>query len=248
MIPTAVPNIGSQERQNLLECVSSTMVSTAGPFVAEFEEAIASEVSTNSAVAVSSGTCALHAALVEFGVQHGDLVMIPSLTFIASANAVMHAGGTPWLVDCSKEDWTLDLALCRSLLESETVAEEHGRRHLESGRLVKAIMPVMTMGISLDFDELGRLRDDFGLRIIVDAAAALGARDRDRPLGATPVDALCFSFNGNKIITSGGGGAIVCADDERAQSLRHLTSTGRVGKNYDFDVVGFNYRMTNVSI
>lgn len=243
MIPTAIPNVGELEERNLRQCISSTMVSTVGPFVTEFEERLAAISGTPGAVSTSAGTCALHAALTEVGAGHGDLVILPSFTFIASANAISHTGARPWLLDCSGEDWTLDLDLLAACLARETRRGPDGEVvHVRSGRRVRAIMPVMTMGLPLDFVALARIADEYGLPVVVDAAAAIGSA----ALHDAPVAAICFSFNGNKTITCGGGGAIVSRSPERLAALRHLTTTGRKGLNYDHDIVAFNYRMTNV--
>lgn len=248
MIPTAVPNVGPQEEANLRECIASTMVSTAGPFVTDFERGIAQISETPDAVSTSSGTCALHAALMQCGVGYGDLVIVPSLTFIASANAVSHTGAQPWLFECSAESWTLDLAVLSEELERNTYRDAQGLcRHRPSDKIVRAVLPVMTMGLSLDLDDLHDVVAPYGLSIVVDAAAAIGVRPGGKALGTAPVDAICYSFNGNKTITCGGGGAIVSPKQNFLDGLRHLTTTARNGPNYDHDIVGYNYRMTNLN-
>lgn len=247
MIPLTVPNLTGNEAAYLQECVTSTFVSSVGPFVDRFEAGIAALSGTERAVVVSSGTVALKMALEGLGIGPGDLVIVPSMTFIASANAVRHTGADVWLVDISPDDWALDLALCRRLLERETEAHPDGRRHRQTGRLVRAILPVMIMGASIDLAGIVALGREFGLKVVVDAAAAIGARHGNgTPLGQTGVDAVCYSFNGNKTVTCGGGGAIAAAEPALLARIRHLTTTGRVGRDYDHDVVAYNYRMTNV--
>lgn len=246
-IPLAVPNLTGNEAAYLQDCITSTFVSSVGPFVERFETGLARLSGTAAAAVVCSGTTALHIALEALGVGAGDLVMIPSLTFIATANAVRHAGADVWLVDSDPDHWLMDIGLCRAQILSETDPHEHGRYHRASGRILKAIMPVMTMGACPDFPPIVALAREFGLKAVVDAAAAIGATDFDgRPLGKTGVDALCYSFNGNKTITCGGGGAIAAPDADLVRRIKHLTSTGRVGANYDHDIVAYNYRMTNV--
>lgn len=246
-VPLAVPNLSELEAEYLQECVRSTFVSSAGPFVSRFEEQIAVLSGTDRAVVTCSGTVALQMALEGLGIGAGDLVLIPTLTFIATANAVRHSRADVWLVDCAADDWTLDLDLARDVLERHTYPSPGGRRHRATGKRVAAIMPVMVMGATLDFASYVELGREFGLRVVVDAAAAIGAEGPDgAALGATGVDAVCYSFNGNKTITSGGGGAVAAADDDLVARIAHLVSTGRVGTAYEHDVVAYNFRMTNV--
>ncbi|SPH16878.1 GDP-perosamine synthase [Defluviimonas aquaemixtae] len=246
-IPLAIPDLTGNESAYLQECIASSFVSSVGPFVHRFEAEIAELSGSNRAVVVSSGTVALQIALETLGISAGDLVMVPSLTFIASANAVRHSGANVWLVDSGREYWSLDLALCRRLIEDETEQHAKGRRHVASGRILRAIMPVMIMGASVDLEGFAALGREFGLRIVVDAAAAIGAEaSGGTNLAKTGVDAVCYSFNGNKTITCGGGGAIAAAEDELMVNAAHLISTGRVGENYEHDIVAYNHRMTNI--
>lgn len=246
-VPLAVPDLTGREAEYLQECIRSTFVSTAGPFVTRFEDRIAELSGTSHASAMATGTVALQMALEGLGIGDGDLVVLPTLTFIASANAIKHSGADVWLFDVSPDDWALDLGLVRDALETQTDAHPDGRLHRESGRVVKALMPVMIMGASLDLAAYADLAREFGLKVVVDAAAAIGAEAPGGiALGATGVDAVCYSFNGNKTITSGGGGALAAADDEFVARVQHLISTGRVGAAYEHDVVGYNFRITNV--
>lgn len=247
MIPLAVPNLSEQEAANLQACISSTFVSTVGPFVTEFEEKIAGISGTTSASVLCSGTTALHLALEGLEIGDGDLVMLPTLTFIASPNAVRHAGADVWLVDVQAEDWMFDVDAARAAIINKTVPHPKGRLHQASGKVLKAIMPVMIMGSVCNFAEVTALASEFNLRVIVDAAAAIGTTfGSGIPLGATGVDAVCYSFNGNKTVTCGGGGAVAAQDPDLISRIKHLSSTGRVGPNYDHDIVAYNYRMTNL--
>ena len=246
-VPLAVPNLIGREAEYLQECIRSNFVSTAGPFVSRFEDEIARLSGTERATVTCTGTVALQMALEGMGIGEGDLVMIPSLTFIATANAVRHSRADVWLAECSANDWTLDVQTVRSAIEASTDSHPDGRFHRASGRILKALMPVMIMGASCDFDSYVELAEEFGLKVVVDAAAAIGARaSNDRPLGATGVDAVCYSFNGNKTITSGGGGAVAADDPKLIDRINHLVSTARVGTAYEHDEVGYNFRMTNV--
>jgi dTDP-4-amino-4,6-dideoxygalactose transaminase len=222
-------------------------VSSAGPFVSEFRHRIATLSGTATASATCSGTVALQMALEAFGIGQGDLVMVPTLTFIATPNAVRHTGADVWLVDSRADTWTLDLDLARAAIESETEPHPLGRRHRRTGEVLRAIMPVMIMGTSMDFRPYVEFAADYGLKVVVDAAAAIGATGADDALlGATGVDAVCYSFNGNKIVTSGGGGAVAAPDQAVVERIEHVISTGRTGAAYDHDVVAYNFRMTNV--
>lgn len=246
-VPLAVPNLAGREAEYLAECISSTFVSTAGPFVSRFESEIAELSGTDAAVVTCSGTVALQMALEGLGIGRGDLVMVPSLTFIASPNSIRHTGADVWLVDVTAHDWTMDVALVRSCIEAETDPHPLGRIHRSTGKVLRALMPVMIMGSSLDFEGYVGLGDEFGLAVVVDAAAAIGTTGRrSEALGASGVDAVCYSFNGNKTVTSGGGGAVAAADRQLVDRINHLVSTGRVGPAYDHDVVAYNFRMTNV--
>ncbi len=246
MIPLCVPNLSGNEARYLHECVETNFVSSVGPFVERFEERVAVASGAGLAVATSSGTTGLHAALTAIGVQRDDLVVLPSLTFIASANAIAHCGADPWLVDVDEASWTLDPAVLGEVLERDTERDGEDLRHRPTGRRVAALMPVYTLGLPADMDSLLELASEYGLPVVADAAAALGALDRNRPIGSLGAQLSVLSFNGNKTVTSGGGGAVIGDDEALTALVRHLTTTARVGSGYDHDRVGFNYRMTNL--
>ena len=246
MIPLAVPQLSGNEAKYLQECVDSTFVSTVGPFVGRFEQMVAAAAGSQHCVATSAGTTGLHAALVALGVDRDDVVIIPSFTFIATANAVSHAGATPWLMDVSRHSWTLDPEQLASELERNTKVKRGTLVHRGSGKRVAAIIPVHTFGTPADMDAIVEVAKRYSLPVIADAAAALGATSRSRKIGELGADLTMFSFNGNKTVTAGGGGAVTGDDEELVKKLRHLTTTARVSANYDHDVVGFNYRMTNL--
>ena len=246
VIPLAVPNLSGREANYLQECLESTFVSSVGPFVDRLEVMVAEASGAAGAVAVSSGTTGLHLALHSLGVRSGDMVALPSLTFIASANAVAHCGATPWFFDVDEETWTLDVQQLASVFKRDLVPGPDGSVHRPSGRRLGGIMPVHALGHPADMDPIVALGADFGVPVIADAAAALGATYRGRPIGQTGATASVFSFNGNKTVTAGGGGAIVSTDEAMLQRARHLSTTARIGPGYDHDEVGFNYRMTNL--
>ena len=244
MIPLAVPNLNGNEQKYLDQCIETTFVSSVGEFVTRLEKVVAEATGSKSGVATSAGTTGLHASLVAVGVKPGDLVIIPSFTFIATANAVAHCGALPWCMDVSVEDWCLDPAVVRRELETNTEGRG-GIFHKETGRRVAAIMPVYTLGNIPDMKAFREIADEFGLPLVVDAACAIGATYRGKPFGSL-ADVSVISFNGNKTVTCGGGGMAVGDDEELMGRIRHLTTTARLGAEYDFDMVGFNYRMTNL--
>jgi dTDP-4-amino-4,6-dideoxygalactose transaminase len=246
MIPLSTPDLSGNEAQYLQQCISDGFVSTAGAFVPKFEEMVSRAVGAPYAVATASGTCALHVGLVALGVKPGDLVILPSYTFIASANAISHAGATPWLFDIAPDSWTLDADLLATKLAGETKRVGSDIVHAASGRRVAAIMPVYALGLPVDMDKIVATARQYGLPVLADAAAALGATYRGKPIGRLGADLSMISFNGNKTVTSGGGGALVGENVELMGLVRHLVSTARQGEDYNHDQVGYNYRMTNI--
>lgn len=245
MIPLSVPNLTGNEKKYLDECIDTTFVSSVGQFVTRFEEMTAEISGADYAVATSSGTTALHTALMSVGVEAGDIVLIPSYTFIATANAVAHCGAEPWCLDIEEESWTMSAAVLEDELEKKTETIDGKLYHKLKKRRVAAVMPVFTLGNPADMSGIKRIADRYGLPVIVDAAAAIGTTyGQEAP--AEWADAIVYSFNGNKTITCGGGGAVISNNEVVMRRARHLSTTARVGSEYDFDEVGYNYRMTNI--
>lgn len=244
-IPLAVPNLTGNERAYLNECIDTTFVSSVGPFVDRLERDAAKSTGASGAVATSSGTTALHTALLTSGVRPGDLVIVPSFTFIASANAIRHAGAYPWLMDIDPCTWCIDPMQIKSELERNCAIRHKQTVHLATGRRVTAIMPVYTLGNIPDMEEIGRIAREWNLSVVADAACAIGATSGGRSL-AELADLSCVSLNGNKTVTAGGGGLIVGNDKPLLDDARHLTTTARIWPDYDFDRVGYNYRLTNL--
>jgi perosamine synthetase len=245
MIPLAVPNISGKEGEYLQQCVSSNFVSSVGPFVSRFEEMGAAAGGALHGVATSAGTTGLHLALTAVGVRHGDLVIAPAFTFIASANAISHCGASPWLFDISSHHWTLDPELLATELHGSLVRRGSGWVHRESGRRIGAILPVHTLGHPSDMDAICAVAAQYDLPVVADAAAALGARYKTRLIGGLARLSV-LSFNGNKTVTAGGGGLVLGDEPDLMRRVRHLSTTARSGADYDHDAVGFNYRMTNL--
>lgn len=245
MIHLAEPNLTGNERKYLNECIDTTFVSSVGAFVTRFEEDVVKATEADYGTAVSSGTAGLHMALKSVGVERDELVCIPSFTFIATANAVAHCGAEPWLIDIAEDSWTMDPAVLEQELRDKTVIKDGQVYHKASGKRVAAIMPVYTLGMPADMDEIKRIAAEYQLPVIADAAAAIGAKYKGSNIGKI-ADVTVFSFNGNKTITCGGGGALVSAKQDIIEKARHLATTARCGIEYDHDMVGYNYRMTNI--
>ena len=229
-IPVAAPLIGDEELANVVEAVRSGWISSLGAFIGEFEAAFAEYCGVRHGVAVVNGTAAMHLALVAAGVGPGDEVLLPSLTFVATANAVRYCGATPVFVDSEGATWQTD-------------PDDLGAR--VSAR-TRAIIPVHLYGHPCDMDPIQALARRRGLAVVEDAAEAHGAQYRGRRVGAIGTVG-CFSFYGNKIITTGEGGMCVTDDAALAERLRLLRDHGMDPKrHYWHEVVGFNYRMTNL--
>ena len=245
MISLAMPNLTGNEKKYLDNCIDTTFVSSVGEYVDKFEGMIADSTGSIDAIATSSGTAGLHTALTAVGVRRGDLVIIPTFTFIASANAVRHCGADPWLMDVALLDWCLDVGLVKNEIGENCEQADGHLYHKETGKRVAALMPVYTLGNIPCMNGFRQIADDFGIPLVVDAACAVGATYEGRQFGGL-ADLSVLSFNGNKTITCGGGGAVVGCNQELLGHVRHLTTTARVWPDYDFDEVGFNYRMTNI--
>ena len=229
-----MPNLTGNEDEYLHNCITSTYVSSIGEYVNRFESMVATATGSSFAVATSSGTTGIHSALTAVGVGHNDLVLMPSFTFIASANAVRHCGADPWLMDISIHDWCMNPGVVRNEIEGHCERKNGILMHKESGKRVAALMPVYTLGNIPYMRGFRKIADDFDIPLVVDAACAIGAKYEGADFGPM-ADLSVLSFNGNKTVTCGGGGAVV-----------GLTTTARVWPDYDFDMVGFNYRMTNI--
>lgn len=231
-IPLSVPDLRGREAELLLGCVRDNWVSSAGPQVTAFETAMARLTGRTHAVATVNGTAALHLALLAAGVCAGDRVIVPDWTFAASANAISHAGATASFVDVRKADWALDPDLVAEALACDPT--------------IRAVIAVDPLGHTADLDALEAACAPYGVPLIEDAAGAIGARYRGRPSGSGGTAAI-FSFNGNKTVTAGGGGMLVTDDAVFARKVRHLSTQARPGSDYIHDMIGFNYRMTNIN-
>ena len=230
------PEVGPEERRMLLEAFDSNWIAPLGPDVDAFEAEFAARVGVANAVALSSGTAALHLALRQVGVGPGDEVLVPSFTFVATAAAVVYQGAVPVFVDCSPDTWTMDPGL---------VADDLDRR-AASGRLPAAVVTVDLYGQCCDYDRLEEACTRHGVPLVEDAAEALGATYRGRPAGSFGRMGV-FSFNGNKIITTSGGGMLVTGSAEEAEHTRYLATQARDPfPHYEHTTLGYNYRLSNL--
>ncbi len=245
MIPLAVPNLNGNEREYLNKCIDTTFVSSVGEFVGRMEEMSAELSGCRYGVATSSGTTGLHLALMGVGVERDDLVIVPTYTFIATANAVAHCGALPWLFDMNQDDWCIDVNLIEKALDSECKMESGKVTHIKSGRRVAAIMPVYVLGNIPDMEKINAIAQKYKLPVVADAACAIGAEYNGNKTGDLAALSV-FSFNGNKTVTAGGGGVVVGNDEMLMKKIKHISTTARVTAEYDFDMVGYNYRMTNI--
>lgn len=242
------PTFAGNEWTYVKQCLDSTFVSSVGEFVPEFERRLVDFTGARHAIAVVNGTAALHTALLLAGVSPDEEVLLPALTFAASANAIVYCGAVPHFAESNPDDLGLDTGLLRDYLKH--ISERRGGLPVNkvTGRVIRALMPMHTFGHPGDLDELMAIARDFGLVIVEDAAESLGSSYHGRHTGLFGLLGA-LSFNGNKTITTGGGGAILTNDPEIAQRAKHITTTAKLPHKWEYrhDEVGYNYRMPNLN-
>ena len=242
------PRFVGNEWVYLKDCLDSTFVSSVGKYVDRFESELAACTGARHAIAVVNGTAALHVALLLANVRPGDEVLVPALTFVATANAVSYCGAVPHFVDSETSTLGVDVERLRQHLLA--IGERRDGRWInkQSGRFISALVPMHTFGHPGDLDGLLAISRDFGLVLIEDAAESLGSTYHGRHTG-TFGKAGVLSFNGNKTITTGGGGALLTDDPELAQRARHITTTAKLPHRWEYrhDEIAFNYRMPNLN-
>lgn len=247
MILLSGPNISGNEWKYVKDCLDTGWISSVGAYVSQFENMVAEFAGAKYGVATSSGTTALHISMILEGIGQGDYVIVPNVTFVASVNSIKYTGADPILMDVDPDSWQMDLDLLEQFLSEECEMREAGLVHKKNGRRVKAIMPVHVLGNICDMDRLMALAQQYQLTVIEDSTEALGSYYKGKHAGSFGKYG-CFSFNGNKIITCGGGGVIVTDDEELAQKAKHLTTQAKADSfEYYHDQVGYNYRLVNVS-
>ena len=246
IIPLSVPEIRGNELKYVKECLDTGWVSSVGPFVERFERDVAAFVRTRFAVAAVNGTAALHIALLVAGVKPGDEVLVSALTFIAPANAIRYAGAWPVFIDAEPAYWQMDPQKVIEFLEKNCDWRDGSLYNRTTGRRVKAVLPVHILGQPVDIEPIVTAAHKFNLAVIEDATESLGAKYRGRMVGSL-ADVACFSFNGNKIITTGGGGMIVTNNEGWAQKAKYLTTQAKDDPlEYVHGEIGYNYRLTNL--
>ena len=242
------PSMTELEEEAVVDCVRSSFVSSVGEYVKKFEEVLAGFTGARHVIAVVNGTAALHAALRLVGVGPADEVIVPSLSFVATANAVSYCGAIAHFVDIDEDRIGIDVGALAAYLKDTLEKTPAGAKNKSTGRRIGAIVPMHAFGHPVDMDGLLELANGYGIPVIEDAAEALGSTYKGRHMGTLGKFGV-LSFNGNKIITTGGGGAIVTDDDELAKSARHLTTTAKQPHRWAFyhNELGWNYRMPGIN-
>ncbi len=247
MIQLSIPNISETEQMSVARAIESGWVSTAGPDIGDFERKIAALSGVRFAIALNSGSAALHLALLALGVQKNDFVICPNLSFVATANAVLHAGAEPILIDTARDNLQLDLDLLEEFLRDQTEFTDGQCFFKGTHRPIRAIVAVHVLGDFCDMDRLLELARSRGIAVLEDAAAAVGASYDGKPAGSMGLMGT-LSFNGNKIMTTGGGGAVLTNDARLADHVRHLAHQAKsFPLEYIHDAAAFNYGMPNLN-
>ncbi|CCG01315.1 DegT/DnrJ/EryC1/StrS family aminotransferase [Blastococcus saxobsidens] len=230
------PDVGPREEELVVEAVRSGWIAPLGPMVDAFEQAMAERTGRRHAVALSSGTAALHLALLEAGAGPRTVVIVPTMTFAATANAVVYTGAEPFFVDCDKETGNLHPELLERALRELRAADE----------TVAAVIPVDLLGRCADYTALLPICERFGVTVVSDAAESFGSSHAGRPAGSFGSTAA-LSFNGNKVMTTSGGGMLLTDDTATADRVRYLSTQARQpAVHYEHTEVGYNYRLSNL--
>ena len=247
-IPLHRPVFEGNERQYLIDCIDSNFVSSVGARVTEFEEKIAEFTGSKHAVATVNGTAALHVAIELAGVKPGDEVISQALTFIATCNAISYTGAKPLFIDVDVDTMGLSPAALKRFLEENAEKRTSGTFNKTSGKKISACVPMHTFGFPCRIAEIAEICADWNIALIEDAAESLGSYVGSRHTG-TFASMATLSFNGNKVITTGGGGMIITDDSELAKRAKYITTTAKVPHPYEFvhDEIGYNYRMPNLN-
>lgn len=245
-IPLSVPVLRGNEWKYVKDCLDTGWVSSVGSYVDRFEQEVATCVGARYGIATSSGTAALHVALQVVGVEPDDEVLVSTLSFIAPANAVRYLRAWPVFIDAEPRYWQIDVEKVDTFLRSECVWRDHALYNKSTDRRVRAILPVHILGHPCNLDPLRHLARTYGLRIVEDATESLGARYEGSVLGSLG-DVACFSFNGNKLLTTGGGGMLVTHQEDWARKAKYLTTQAKDDAvEYVHCEIGYNYRLTNL--
>ncbi|BCD91428.1 aminotransferase DegT [Francisella halioticida] len=247
-IPLHEPRFIGNEKKYLNECIDSTFVSSVGEYVDRFEKKIADYVGSKYAIATMNGTAALHVALILSGVKTGNEVITQPLTFVATCNAISYCNATPVFVDVDLDTMGMNPSSIRGFLEKNCEIKNSSCVNKITGNIIKACVPMHTFGHPCKIDEIKAICDEWNVELVEDAAESLGSYYKNKHTG-TYGKVGTFSFNGNKIITSGGGGVIVTDDEDLSRRAKHLTTTAKVPHPYEYvhDKIGYNYRLPNIN-
>jgi aminotransferase in exopolysaccharide biosynthesis len=246
MIPLTIPELSGNEWKYVKECLDTGWVSMAGAYVDQFEKIVAEYTGAKYAVAVVNGTCALDITLKMSGVKADDYVIVPNITFIASANSVKYQKANPIFIDVDPQTWQMDLDLLEGFLETKTEPKADNLILKSNGKIIQGIMPVHVLGNMFNIERLMTLAKKYKLEVIEDASESLGTYFKGKHSG-TFAKMGVLSFNGNKIITTGGGGMIITDDEELGKRAKHLTTQAKTSPDeYLHDEVAYNYRLVNV--
>lgn len=247
MVLLSGPNMGGNELKYVTKCIETGWVSSVGAFVNKFEAMTTEFTGAEFAVATSSGTTALHICLLLAGVKQNDLVVVPNITFIASCNAIKYTGANPLLMDIEEGNWQMDLNLLQHFLENQTEQKDNHCFHKKTGKRIPVIMPVHVLGNMCNMERLLELAKQYNLLVVEDSTEALGSYYNGKHAGTFGLFGT-FSYNGNKIITTGGGGMIVTNDEALAKKAKHLTTQAKSDPfEYVHDEIGYNYRLVNTA-
>ena len=245
-VPLCIPHIDGRVWEYVKECLDTGWVSSVGSFVDRFERAIAEYIGARHTIATVNGTAALHVALRVAGVRRDDEVLVSALSFIAPANAIRYLGAWPVFIDAEPDYWQMSPKCVSEFVDTQCRFSNGELRNLRTGRRVSAILPVHILGHPVDMDPILAVADKYSLVVIEDATEGLGARYKGKMVGCLG-DIGCLSFNGNKLITTGGGGMIVTHKPEWAAHARHLTTQAKTNPvEFVHDEVGYNYRLSNL--
>ncbi|MEZ5017537.1 MAG: LegC family aminotransferase [Flavipsychrobacter sp.] len=247
-IPLHAPYFGGNEKKYLIDTIDSTFVSSVGAYVNKFEEIMADLTGAKYAIATTNGTSALHLAMIVAGVEAGDEVITQPLTFVATANAIAHCGAKPVFVDVDKDTMGLSPAALSAFLKENVEVKGGVAVNKTTGKKIAACVPMHTFGFPCRIDEIVEICNQYNIPVVEDAAESLGSYKNDQHTGTFGLLGT-FSFNGNKTITCGGGGAIVTNDEALAKKAKHISTTAKVPHPWEFvhDTVGYNYRMPNLN-
>lgn len=246
MIPLSLPNLAGNESKYVQDCIDTGWISSVGAYVTQFEQMVAGFAGAKYGVATANGTCAIHIALELAGVVENDLVIVPNITFIASCNAVKYTGADLVLMDVDAQTWQMDLDLLETYLDQHTYYKHNYCYRKSDHRRIAAILPVHVLGNMCNMDRLMALANKHSIVVVEDSTEALGSSFEGKSAGTFGLMGT-FSFNGNKIISTGGGGVIVTNDEKLAKKAKHITTQAKTDPfEYVHDEIGYNYRLVNV--